>query len=379
MATQSADQTLDAAVERGDVPGVVALAATRDGIISAHAAGYRALGSSAEMTLDTVFNIASMTKAITAVAALQLVEQGRWSLHEPLPSEALHQLQVLDGFDPNGTPQFRPPKRPITLRHLLTHTSGLGYALWCADLHQYEKTQTQKVDLYDWPLVFDPGDRWLYGTSIDWLGRLIEELTSTSLENYFRETILDPLAMADTSYNLPPAQRHRLATLHQRDPEGVLHAVDTNPPEKPARYVGGGGMFSTGPDYIKFLRMLLNSGELDGVRLLAKESVEELERNHIDDLDVDPMPSNAADKSNRVDFYPGMPKKWSLGGLLNTQASPGGRAAQSWAWGGMFNTYFWLDPTNGVAGLIMTQILPFCDRPALELFEAFEKSVYSSL
>ncbi|GAC1314226.1 MAG: serine hydrolase domain-containing protein [Chloroflexota bacterium] len=376
----AADQTLAQAVAAGDIPGVVALAADRQRVLYQGAFGLRDLASPRPMTLDTVFSIASMTKAVTAVAALQLVERGLLTLDQPagdrLPELAA--AQVLDGFDVEGVPLFRKPFRAITLRHLLTHTAGFAYPTWNASLDRLEQHTGMPV-LFDGPLVFDPGERWEYGTNIDWVGRLIEVIAGQSLENYFREYIFDPLGMTDTSYILHDETRARLAVRHQRQADGTLERVDVQFPNRPARFAGGGGLFSTGPDYLVFLRTLLAGGRQGGVQILQPEQVAELGRNHIADLNVGILPAIRPNLTNEVNFFPGTIKKWGLGGLINTRRTPAGRSAGSWAWGGLFNTYFWLDSTAGVTGLILTQILPFCDGSVLRLFDAFETDIYSSL
>ena len=372
-----ADQVLAQAAAAGDVPGVVAMAADRDQVIYAGGFGQRDLEAQSPMAIDTLFNIASMTKAVTAVATLQLVEQGRVTLDGPV-AEYLPRLEaarVLDGFEADGSPRFRPPLRPITLRHLLTHTAGFGYSTWNADLHRFEQ-HGSSPGLLNGPLVFDPGDRWEYGINIDWVGRLIEEISGQPLEDYFRARILDPLGMADTSYLLNDERRARLASRYQRQPDGSLKRIDVVLPDRPATFFGGGGLYSTGPDYLRFLRMLLAGGSWGGQQILRPESVAELGRNHIGELTVGLLPAVRPDLTNEVEFFPGTVKKWGLGGLINTEPTLRGRQANSWAWAGMYNTYFWHDPTAGKTGLILTQILPFCDTPVLRLFEDFEAAMY---
>jgi methyl acetate hydrolase len=378
-AAPAADRTLAAAAAAGDVPGVVALAADREGVLYQGAAGVRDLAAPEPMTLDTVFNIASMTKPVTAVATLQLVERGVLALDAPVANylPALGAARVLDGFDADGAPVYRPPRTPITLRHLLTHTAGFAYPTWNASLDRLEQ-YTGNSQLFDGPLVFDPGERWEYGTNIDWVGSTIEAVTGQSLEDYFREHILDPLGMTDTSYLLQDEPRTRLAIRHQRRADGHLERVEVQVPTRPTRFAGGGGLFSTGPDYLILLRMLLAGGRHGDVQILSPEHVAELGRNHIGELNVCTLPSIRPNFTNVVEFFPGTTKKWGLGGLINTERSPAGRSAGSWAWGGLFNTYFWLDTEAGVTGLIMTQVLPFCDGRVLRLYERFETDIYAS-
>ena len=365
----AADRVLAHAVDAGDVPGVVALAADESGVIYAGAFGRRALDRGPAMTPDTVFAIASMTKPVTSVAALQLVEQGRVTLDEPLGERLpeLAALRVLDGFDAAGAPRFRAPRRPITLRHLLTHTAGFAYPHWNADLLRYQQSSGAPIPFQQLPPVADAGERWEYGTNTNWVGLLVERLSGQSLEDYFRAHILDPLGMADTGHLLPPERRARLATCYQRRADGALTPID-----------GGGGLFSTGPDYLRFLRMFLGDGQVDDARLLRAGTVAMLAENQIGALDAGDLDTTMPDSSNDVRFFPGMVKRWGLAGLITTERAPTGRSAGSWAWAGLYNTYFWVDPTRHIAGLLLTQLLPFCDRAVLDLFAAFERAVYAS-
>src|SRR5579859_2910034 len=264
------DQVFERAVSAGDVPGVIALAADDDGIRYAGAFGTRELGKNADMSLDTVVWIASMSKAITSVAAMQLVEQGALGLDEPL-SERLPELgaiQVLEGFDAADAPRLRAPRRPITLRHLLTHTAGFTYEMWNPDMLRYQQQAgfpgiiECKNATFQLPLSFDPGERWDYGINIDWVGKAVERVSGQSLEAYLREHIFDPLGMVDSGFVIGPAQRTRLAGMHFRQPDGSLAAIPFEIPQQPEFYMGGGGLYSTGPDYLSFLRMLLGGGEL---------------------------------------------------------------------------------------------------------------------
>ena len=378
------EAALRGAVESGRLPGVVALAATREGPFYQGAQGLRALGDSAPMTLDTVFALASMTKAVTSVAAMQLVEEGRLHLDDPMAAilPGMAQPQVLEGFDAAGRPLLRPARGPVTLRHLLTHTAGYGYDHWDPGLDRYLRMvglsggpRTAK----GMPLMFDPGTRWQYGINTDLVGQVVEAVSGRSLGAYFRERILGPLGMEDTGFAVPAAWRGRMAGRHQRGPDGTLALDrDFSPPERVDVEGGGGGLFGTGPDYLRFLRMLLNGGTLDGARILAPETVAEMGRNQIGDVEVQPLPeSSVPGRADAADFFPGMRKKWGLGFLLNTDSVPGGRAANSLAWGGLFNTYYWVDPASGVTGLLLAQLLPFADSAALDLLGRFEAAVYA--
>ncbi len=380
------DRILRDATEAGTVPGVVAMAATRDGIVYQGAFGRRAIADGPPMTLDTVFRMASMTKAVTATAAMQLVEQGRLSLDAPVGDVApgLAAPQVLEGFDAGGKPMLRPARGTITLRQLLTHTAGFGYDTWNADLLRYHRemglppARTGKLASLGAPLTFDPGTRWQYGISIDWAGRMVEAVSGMDLETYFRTHIFAPLGMTDTSYLVRPHMEQRLATVYARTTNG-LEALQLDP--NPARefFPGGGGLYATAGDYLTFLRMLLAGGTLNGATILRRETVAEMAQNHIGPLLVEPLRSVVATSSNDVELFAGSPKKWGLSFLINTEPVPGGRATGSLAWAGLYNTYFWVDPTTGVAALILTQILPFGDAAVLHMLDRFETHLYAGL
>ena len=383
------DATLRQAVDAREVPGVVAMAATDKGLLYEGAFGVRALGESAPMTLDTVFRIASMTKAITSVAAMQLVEQAKMKVEEPVPAvdPALGSPQVLEGFDAGGAPRLRPAKRPITLRHLLTHTAGFSYDVWDGNTARYVKAAnvpgraTGKVASIRQPLIFDPGERWEYGINTDWAGRLVEVQSGQLLDAYFRDKIFGPLGMKDSGYAVSPEQRARQARVHARQPDGSLQVTPWEAPLAPdPEFVSGGGpLYSTAPDYLTFLRMLLHGGTVNGVRLLKPETVAEMNRNHTGNIRCGIMKTHNPALSNDVDLFPGAQIRWGLGYMLNMQAGPNGRSAGTVSWGGLFNTYYWLDPARRVTGFIMTQILPFADARALKLYGQFERGVYEAL
>jgi CubicO group peptidase (beta-lactamase class C family) len=377
------DETLSRASDAKRVPGVVAMAANELGILYEGAFGLRDVSQSAPMTLDTVFMLASMTKTVTAVAALQLVEQGSLALDEPLGRVAPHfeAPQVLEGFAADGSPRLRPARRPVTLRHLLTHTSGLGHELWSPDLIRYQQVTgmpqvgSQKRIALEVPLLFEPGERWEYSIGLEWTGLIIEAVTGMTLGAYLRKSIFEPLGMTDTTFGIIPKHEDRLATVHQRDPDGTLRPIEWKiiPDEYEA---GGGGLYGTAGDYLSFLQMLLNRGRSGSERILKPETVDLMWRNHIADVEVVRMVTADPVTSNDFEVYPGAPKRWSLGAMITVDAGPDGRSAGSQAWGGIANCYFWLDPVKSVTGLLLTQILPFGDPTVLDLMGAFERGVY---
>jgi CubicO group peptidase (beta-lactamase class C family) len=379
------DEVLRGAAEAREVPGVVAMAASDQGPIYEGAFGVRDLGCPKAMTLDTVCRIYSMTKAVTSVAAMQLVEEGRLSLDAPVPDidPALAAPQVLEGFDAAGAPLLRPAKRPITLRQLLTHTAGFTYEFWNADTLRYVKATgmpsmaTGKRAALRLPLVFEPGEKWEYGINIDWVGRIIEEVAGKSLDAVLRERILAPLGMGDTGFVPSPDQHARHASVHQRQADGSLAAQPLSAPAIPEFYSGGGGLRSTAGDYLTFLQMLLHEGRLGNVRILAPDTVALMNRNHIGDLPAGIMRSCIPEVSNDVDLFPGAKIRWGLGYMLNLEPGPNGRSAGTVSWAGLANSYYWLDPVRRIAGVMLTQILPFADPAALQLYGRFERGVYA--
>src|SRR5262249_3516607 len=286
------DRALRKAAEAREVPGIVACAASDRGILYEDAFGARDLDTGAAMTQDTVFRIASMTKAITSVAAMQLVEQGKINLDDPLPDidAALSYPQVLDGFDAAGQPKLRAAKCPMTLRHLLTHTAGFSYdwsnpnTLRYADLTGLPTMTSGELAALRQPLAFDPGDKWEYGINIDWVGRIIEALSGKPLDAYLRDHICGPLGMHDTGFVPNAEQRARLATVHQRQSNGSPTTMTFEFPADPEFHAGGGALYSTARDYLTFLLMLLNRGEWNSVRILSPETVAEINRNQIGEL-----------------------------------------------------------------------------------------------
>ena len=382
-----ADALLRRATGAGDVPGVAAMATDRRGTLYEGAAGLRGLGQPAAMSADTVVWIASMTKALTGAGIMQLVEQGRLDLDSPATRWApeIGKNQVLEGFDASGKPKLRPPKRPITLRHLLTHTAGFGYENWNREILEYQQRTglpslgTWKLESLKSPLLFDPGDRWNYGINIDWAGRILEAVTGKKLSDYLKENLFGPLGMDSTGFKLTPSMQSRLAKVHQRNAQGALAVTDRTMPQNPEFETGGGGMYSTCEDYLKFIRMMLNRGKLDGVQVLKPETVDLMGRNHMGDTPVTLLKAVIPERTNDAEFFPGMPKRWGLTFMINLEQAPTGRSAGSLSWAGLGNTYYWIDPTKGIGGVLVTQILPFADVKALPLYLAFEKAVYGSL
>jgi methyl acetate hydrolase len=384
---QKADALLSRATKAGDVPGVVAMATNREGILYEGAFGERVRGAGPAMTSDTVVWIASMTKALTSTGAMQLVEQGRLDLDAPA-SKVVPQIaeaQVLTGFDAKGKPQTRAPKRPITLRHLLTHTAGFSYEFWNADIQKAQAawelpgiTECKNAALHT-PLLFDPGEKWEYGISIDWAGKMIEAASGKKLGTYLKDHLFAPLGMDSTAFRISAPMRERFAKLHQRGADGALTPIDLEIEQNPEFEMGGGGLYSTAPDYLKFVRMILNGGAGNGNRVLRPETVSLMSRNNMGENRVGPLKTAIPSLSNDAEFFPGVVKSWGLGFQINDQSAPTGRPAGGLMWAGLANSYYWIDPASGVGGVYLTQILPFADKKSAPLYYAFETAVYDSL
>jgi CubicO group peptidase (beta-lactamase class C family) len=380
------DEALRRAVKAKEIPGVVAMAATESGTLYEGAFGQRDIVHGPAMTPDTVFRIASMTKAVTSVAAMQLVEQGKLQLDEPI-GNVLPELaapRVLDGFDTSGAPRLRPARRPITLRHLLTHTAGFGYEIWNSDLIRYVEAAhmpsflSGKAAALHSPLVFDPGERWEYGINIDWVGRAVETASGEPLDLYFAQHIFVPLGMTDTGFVPSADQASRLARVHRRRADGSLEPITFDRPQGEF-FSGGGGLLSTGRDYLAFLQMLLHEGRFNDVELLRPETIALIRQNHIGNLELGVMKTAMPELSNDVDLFPSVRCGHGLANVINAQPGPNGRSAGTLTWAGLFNSYYWIDPQKRVTGVILTQILPFADDRAVRLYGEFERGVYDAL
>ena len=374
------DASLRAAVERKDVPGVVALVVDRDRVLYQGAFGVADVATGRPLTADALFRIASMTKAITSVALMQLVEQGRLGLHDPAEKHLpeLVGLKVFESFDAaSGSYTLRPASRPATVRHFLTHTSGLAYPFTSAIWRDF-KPRAGETYPFGGPLLFDPGERWHYSTSTDVVGALVEAVSGQKLEDYFRQHIFSPLKMDDTSYTVPRAKGPRLVAQQQRAGERMDGAIVLQSPQPGLAIpspIGGGGLASTASDYGRFVRMFLNGGTLDGARVLKPETVALMGENHIGAVSV-PAQESTLPRSADFTFIADGRDKWGLGFLITADQVHGKRSPGSLSWGGINNTFFWIDPARGIAGVIMMQYLPFADVKALAVYDTFERGAY---
>jgi methyl acetate hydrolase len=371
LRTGDLDTLLREAVEQKRVPMVVAMIANGKAVVYEQAVG---------ASKDAIFSIASMTKPVTAVAVMQLVDARRVKLDEPAATylPELASVRVLDG----GT--LRVPKSPPTVRHLLSHTSGFGYEFMNKNLSalvakkELPSMMTGGDAFLKAPLLFDPGLRWEYGISTDWLGRLVERVSGQSLEAYFREKIFDPLAMHDTFYNVPAEKRARVLAIYQRGADGTLTRQPPPPTQTVEFFSGGGGLFSTAADYMTFIRALLAGGQLNGRRILSTESVTAMERNQIGALELRPIDSLIPQMIVNGAVLPGSIDKFGLGVAINTKPSASGRGANTMTWAGLFNTFFWIDREKQVAAVLMSQMLPFLEPEAHKLLADFDRAVYQT-
>ena len=381
------DQVLREAVDEKNVPGIVAMVAVADHVIYQGAAGKRDTIKNIPITVDSIFRIASMTKPVTSVAVMQLVESGRVKLDEPAATylPELSQVQVLEEFDAStAKAKLRPPKAPPTIRQLLSHTSGFAYEVFDPQLHGYVATgaipSARQGDdgFLKAPLLFDPGSRWEYGISTDWLGKLVEKVSGQTLADYFHQHIFQPLGMTDTFFDVPPEKQARVVALHQRQDDGSFLEPPPQPFTPVRFFSGGGGLYSTASDYLKFARMLLGGGKLGNKRILQFESVDQMSRNQIGDLMLVQLRSLVPQFAKDPIRIPGSLDKFGLGFGINTKAVEGGRSQGSLAWAGIYNTFFWIDPPRKTCTVIMMQILPFSDDAAYSVVEHFERAVYAT-
>ena len=384
--------TVDAALNRlvtsePRVPGVVAMATDRQRNIYEGAAGKRRLDRDADMTTDTVFAIFSTTKAITGTAALQLVDEGKLDLDAPARTYVpdIGKLQVIEGFGDDGEPRLRAPRRDITTRMLLLHTAGLGYDFFNASYKRLadEKGQpsvitASKAALMT-PLLFDPGERWEYGSNLDWCGQVIEAITGHRLGDVFRTRIFEPLGMRDTTFELTDALRRRVANVHARNADASLAPMDFELPAAPEVHMGGHGLYGTVGDYMRFIRMWLNDGNGEHGRVLKPETVRMAAKNHLGDMKVTMLPGAIAALSNDAEFFPGLSKSWALTFMVNDEPAPTGRPAGALGWAGLANLFYWIDRQNGFGGFWATQILPFGDPVSFTGYIDFETAFYRSL
>jgi len=373
---------LSGAVDRGDTPGVVGLVVGLDGVLYEGAAGKLDMAHNVAMPTNAIFNIASMTKPVTSVAIMMLLEEGKLKLDDPVSKylTGFDNLRVITKFnEKDATYETRPAKRAMTIQHLLTHTSGIGYSF--TNPIEYRLTAATKKGEWELPLLSDPGDKWNYSASTRVLGMIVEKVTGTPLEAWYQQRIFKPLGMVDTSYAVAPAKQSRLPVQYSRV-NGKLQELPKTPiPSTPtAPYRGDGGLYSTVEDYGKFVRMLLNGGHLGSAKILSEKSVKMMGENGIGAIFVELQPD--ADKQRTKPFPLGAGKdKFGLGFQIasNDPQYAKFRSPGSMSWAGIFNTEFWIDPVKHIGGVQMMQVLPFYDDGAIRTLRGFEELVYQNL
>jgi methyl acetate hydrolase len=385
MDTSAIDGLLDQAVSTGALPGVVAMVGDREGTLYEGVYGRLSVESDEPARADTMFWIASMTKAIVSVAALQLIERGELELEQPVTDilPVFGELPILDGFD-GDVPRLRAATRPVMLRHLLTHTSGCGYWFDNPDVLRYHRVTgvpdplSGSAEMLRVPRLFEAGERWEYGTSVDWLGLVVEKVGGADLDTHFRTHIGEPLGMLDTTFDPSDAQRDRLMAIHDARAGQPLSLSSIALPQEQEIWSGGGGLYSTAGDYLRFMRALLHGGELDGERILRPETVQLAFTDHLQGA---PLPSDGTHSAvpELTNDVPALPFKqgFGLGFSLMLEDIPGMRRAGTGDWAGLCNSYFWIDHASGVAATLMTQILPFFDDRVVQTLLSFEVAVYA--
>lgn len=372
----------------GGVPGVVAMATDRDRNFYEGAAGTREIGQDQPMGADSVFAIFSTTKAITGTCAMQLVEEGRIRLDDPAGKYVpeIDRIQVLDGFDDEGRPRTRAPRRPITVNDLMLHTAGFCYEFFSADDLRYRSARgiptvvSSSVDSIRTVLLHDPGEAWTYGVNIDWLGLIVEQQRGQRLGAVMAERVFGPLDMKEIGFTMTPSMRERRVTIHDRAADGRLTPLrDLVLPDPPAMDMGGHGLYATVPEYMKFIRMILNDGAGPHGRVLKPETVQAMCRDGLSamGLSTGGWTSSIASLSNSGEFFAGTPKGWAYTFMTNREPTPSGRPAGSLMWAGLANCYYWIDRANGIGGYWATQILPFQDAVSYPGFVQFETGVYT--
>jgi methyl acetate hydrolase len=374
----SIQAALEGSVAQRRIPAVVAMAASTDYTIYSGAFGTRDADSRVPVTADSIFAIASMTKAVTSAAAMQLVEQDRMTLDEPASKHLpeLANLQVLEGFDAEGKPVLRAAAKPVTIRQLLTHTSGFAYDTWHEAMFKFTSGGGDATHV----LAFEPGTKWQYGPSTFWAGRLVEAVSGQSLEEYLQRNLLGPLGMEDTTFVFPKDKFDRLVSRYQRQPDGSMMQTPRNIPTPPAVFRGDGGLYSTAPDYIKFTQMILRKGRgPKDERILQERTVAQMSASGTGHIAAGRLKTMRPAQSSDVDFHPGHDDRYTLGFLMNPDGYRGGRSAHSLAWAGINNTYYWIDPHRKICAVIMMHFLPFADKEAVGLLGDFERAVYSSM
>lgn len=382
----SIDALLESACESGAVPGVVAIIADTTGATFERAYGLSDIEQGTALQPDAIFRVASLTKAVVAIAVMQLIERDELDLDTPVGDiiPAFDQVQVLDGFD-GQVPRLRAPRRRATVRNLMTHTSGLTYDAFHPDLLRYGQVSgvpmpsSGLLASFDSPMVCDPGERFTYGMSTDWTGQVLEALTGRPLEQLVRERITEPLGLRDVAFALDQEQARRLAPVHVRQADGSFEVIEFKWPPDPEFHSAGHGLYASARNYMAIQELLLRGGELDGVRLLEPATVAMMTGDELtkQGIRMERLPSARPEFS--YDLIPRATASWGLDIEITIAEQPGLRSAGSFGWCGTFNNYYWVDPQNRIAAALHMSYLPLFDPGATELYEHFERAIYASL
>jgi CubicO group peptidase (beta-lactamase class C family) len=366
------------ATERGDVPGVVVAVVNKDGTLYHEAFGRSSTVRSTPMARDTIFNMASMTKPVTSVAIMMLIDEGKLKLDDEV-AKYLPKYKnpvVISRFnDADGSYETRPARRAITIRHLLTHTSGIGYGFASPTLTNImQKTMQSELDL---PLLFDPGESWAYGASTRVLGQVVEAISGQKIDTFLESRILQPLGMRDTSYLVPQSKYSRVVAVNARGADGKF-VERPIPATLPANVAGDGGLYGTASDYGLFLRMLLNDGKLGNTRILSEKAARTMFDNHMGKVVVQPQESANQALSRNFPLGAGQ-DRWGLGFQLAAENQVNRRSRGSGTWAGIFNTHFFIDPDKELGVVVMMQTLPFYDEASMKVYAGVEEAVYAHL
>jgi CubicO group peptidase (beta-lactamase class C family) len=351
-------------VDQKQLAGVVTLLARHGKVVELRAYGNKDLASGAPMTTDTIFRMFSMTKPVTGVAMMMLYEEGKWLPKDPIAKfipEFAH-LKVFKGLDATGKMILEDPTHPPTMAELMTHTAGFTYGvfgdgpvdkMYSSQGVMQSKSLQEMIDkLAKIPLLYQPGTRWGYSASMDIQGYIIEKLTGQSLPDFMAQRIFKPLGMNDTGFFVPAEKYQRFATLYTNGPNDTL-AADTSRSDyktQPTMPQGGGGLVSTAQDYLRFAQMLLNGGELDGVRLLSPSSVQLMSTNHLS-----PSLMTGEFSIGPEVIRPGMGWGYDCAVYNDPVQADDVVGKGTFFWFGAADTWFWIDPTNDLIFIGMTQ------------------------
>ena len=366
------------------VPAISAAVLSKDNILYKGYFGFSNIEEKKPVDQNSLFRIASMTKAITSTCVYQQIDRGKLTLNTSLKDyfPEISEKKILDGFDGDGNPVLKEPESDITIGQLLTHTSGFAYEIWNENIAKL----VEKGDLVTAfagneeflkaPLVFEPGSSWEYGIGIDWLGVLIEKINECSLQDYMKRNIFNPLNMENTSYDLSEEDHDRVVAVYGRNGDAYMQ-MPFEVPEKSSFYSGGGNLISNVDDYSSFLKLFLNVGTVNGEKILSEKSVQSMLQSLNKTLEMNTMKTQVPMLSDNVDFFPNTTKSWSPGFMINHEDIQYGRPANSAGWAGLFNSFFWIDQKNDIAALILMQMLPFVEKGCFETLKDFESSIYS--